>query len=96
MIVTRKAAERMVRQNTPIHTTPDDWGYYLKGGSIDRLLCVYPYCIDTADFKSTMKTSRFNFLSDIVDKYRIPIFSQLLKWKRKKEKRQKQQITIVD
>lgn len=96
MIVTRKAAEGMIRQNTPIHTTPDDWGYYLQGGAIDRLLCVYPYCIDTADFKSTMNTGRFDAISQVIDKYKIPPFYQMIRKKRNKVKRQKQQIRIVD
>lgn len=94
MIVTKEAAEKMLKNNTPIHTTPDCWGYFKEQGCIDRLLCVYPLEFDTADFKSTMQLGQLKTVSNFIDRYKIFPVYQILKMRRKLLKRKKQNIVI--
>lgn len=94
-IVTRQAAEKMLAINTPIHTTPDNWGYYKNNNCIERLICAYPHCIQTADLKSTMGIGKFLFLRELIDKYKIFPVYQLLKWKRKQIKKKSQEVIFV-
>jgi glycosyl transferase family 25 len=95
-IVTREAAKKMLEKNTPIHSTPDSWNFFYENNCIDRLFCAYPICVDTADLRSTMKTMRkYNQIADLISKYKIFPFYQLLKWKRRNQKRNKQVVEII-
>lgn len=94
MIVTKEAAQKMLVDNTPIHTTPDCWGYFKERGCIERLLCVYPLKFDTADFKSTMQLGQLKTVSNFIDQYKIFPVYQILKMRRKHLKRKKQNIVI--
>ena len=41
-VITRKAAERMLKQVLPIRATADDWRYFYQVGILDRVRCVLP------------------------------------------------------
>ena len=95
-IVTQRAAQKMIESNTPIHTTPDNWKYYYDNGSIERLLVAYPLVVQTADFKSTMRIGKFLAIRDLVERYKIFPFYQLLKLKRKQMKNETLKVEFID
>lgn len=41
-IITREAAERMVKFVIPVRKNPDDWYYWYREGVVDRIRCVVP------------------------------------------------------
>jgi GR25 family glycosyltransferase involved in LPS biosynthesis len=41
-IITREAAERMVKFVVPVRANPDDWWYFYREGVLDRVRCVVP------------------------------------------------------
>jgi glycosyl transferase, family 25 len=41
-IITREAAERMVKFVLPARANPDDWWYFYREGVLDRVQCVVP------------------------------------------------------
>lgn len=94
-IVTRKAAQKMIELNTPIHTTPDNWGYYKNNHGIDRLMCAYPHCIQTADLKSTMRTGSFLLFRELIDRYKLFPFYQFLKYRRNRLKKKSHKAVFV-
>lgn len=94
-IMTKKAAEKLLVFNTPIHTSPDNWFYFLKNECIDRIICAYPQIVDTADFRSTMQAGSFLFVRSLIDKYKIFPVYQILKYKRNRQKLKTHQATFV-
>ncbi len=85
-IVTKEAARKMLAANTPIHVSPDTWGFFYDSGCINRILCAYPHAVQTADFTSTMQIGKFLWTRRIIDKYKIFPFYQYLTYRRKKLK----------
>jgi hypothetical protein len=41
-VITREAAERMVKFGLPVRANPDDWWYFYREGVLDRVRCVMP------------------------------------------------------
>ncbi|MBK7666510.1 MAG: glycosyltransferase family 25 protein [Sphingobacteriaceae bacterium] len=93
VVVTRKAAENMLKYNTPIRMSPDSWKDFYEANCIGRLLCVHPMPINTADFGTTMGYVR----DSVVRKLMIsnPFTRFVLKMKRKFYRISKQKVEIV-
>lgn len=84
-IITRKAAEKMLALNIPIHTSPDNWKYFYDNNAVDRLMCAYPPVVSAANFKSTMHKGKYVLLRKLIDRYKIFPFYQYLNYKRNKK-----------
>lgn len=94
VVVTREAAQKMLNYNTPIKMTPDSWRDFYEAGCIDRLICVYPQPIDTADFGTTMGYVQNNFIRKTM--HSNPVTRFLLRLKRKFYKVSKKKVEIVN
>lgn len=93
VVVTKKAAEKMLAYNTPIKITPDSWRDFHEAGCIDRLICIYPMPVDTADFDTTMGYVKDNYFRRIM--HSSSLTRLLLKLKRKFYKMSKRDVEIV-
>lgn len=82
----REAAKGMLKANTPIALAADSWNdFYLKG-AFSGLRLLYPSPIVTRNFKSSIdyfkKGSLKGRLSEVVNKYKVPIVYQYVKKRR--------------
>lgn len=89
-IITREAAERLIKFALPIRANPDEWGYFYKEGVIDRLRCVAPLPVrKSAKLSSTQGSYalgnglRFRLLWPLV-KLELPVLHQLLVYRRQR------------
>ncbi len=98
-IISREASEKLADFALPVKTTADNWGFYIQHKVINKLKCVYPMPVDTADFKSTIgylsDASFLGRLSSWVDKYKIFPVHQLLKFRRRKALKRRKCIELV-
>ncbi len=93
IIVTRKAAEKMLKYNTPIRMAPDSWRDFYEANCIDRLICVYPMPVNTADFGTTMGYVKNKRARQFLNSN--PITRFILKVRRKFHKKTKQKVEII-
>jgi glycosyl transferase family 25 len=94
VVVTRKAAEKMLAFNTPIKIPPDSWNPFREAGCIDRIICLYPPPVITAEFETTMEYVKDGALKKLMNSN--PFTRFILKMKRKLYRISKQRIEIVD
>ena len=104
VILTKGAAEGIIRVNTPIVAIADSWDYFYTQGGIKQVRCIYPTPVHPADFKSTIEYTsltfkKSNFIPKIlsfIDKHKIFPVYQMLKYKRKKRRIKRESIAFVD
>jgi glycosyl transferase family 25 len=81
-IVTKKAAKQLVDGLLPLHTSADTWNVFVYSGMIDRLRMVYPMPASISGEKSTIsidtQTSLRARLTEIIDKYRVPLLNAII------------------
>jgi len=94
VIVTLRAAEKMLKHNTPIRMTPDSWKEFYDNKCIDRLICMHPQPVKTADFGTTMGYVKDSMMRKVL--YSNPLTRFMLKLKRKIYKLTKQKVIVVD
>jgi glycosyl transferase family 25 len=91
------AAAYMMTENTlktflsvyyPIRTGSDSWLDYKKYGAFSKIRCVYPRVAHPNYFKSTIDyldtKSLKSKISAFIEKYKVPIAYQIVRYKRKK------------
>lgn len=93
VVVTRKAAEDMLKYNTPIKMSPDSWRDFYEAKCITRLICINPMPINTADFGTTMGYVKDTVIRKFMNSN--PFSRFLLKLKRKLFRLSKQKVEIV-
>lgn len=94
MVVTLEAAKKMLEYNTPVKMPPDSWRDFYEAGCINRLICIYPQPVDTADFGTTMGYVKDGPAKKIAHSNSLTRF--LLKLKRKFHKRSKKKVEVVN
>jgi len=86
-VVHKEAAMNMVRVIMPLKTCSDDWGTHYKNRGFTSFRCLYPSPVKPNNFKSSIDyinpKSKIGKLAYMVDKYKIPVFYQLLAYRRK-------------
>jgi glycosyl transferase family 25 len=85
-VIGRIAAQRMVDNIKPIKVTADSWYHYYGLGCFDSFRVHYPAITKTKNFKSSIdyleKGSIKAHISNYVNKYKIPVIYQVLKFLR--------------
>ncbi|MCX7765066.1 MAG: hypothetical protein N2253_09290 [Bacteroidia bacterium] len=83
--VGREAARELLRTNTPLSLSPDDWLRHHKRGAFKRLLVLYPISADFVGFQSTITPYAQNPLNrsivQMARKTKLPIFYNYLIWR---------------
>jgi glycosyl transferase, family 25 len=99
--ITNGAAKSMLKKLLPIHTGPDQWNYFCESGALKNLQILYPAPADIKPFQSTIGSvnqannkSVLAFCVNIVNKYKIPLFYQLLIRRRNKLLESKREINF--
>ena len=85
-VIGKQAAKSIGESIIPVSAAADSWGYYYQKNCIHNLYVYYPMTVETKDFKSSIEYSPGTLqakLSNIIDKYKIPILYQILRYKRK-------------
>lgn len=76
----RKAAEGLLRVNTPIRSTADSWWEFHSKGAFAKLRVVYPALVSAMNFKSSIDYMRHGSMKAIVagwvDRFRPPLLHQ--------------------
>jgi glycosyl transferase, family 25 len=86
-VIHKSIASSFLEKNPKISVGSDSWSDFLSMGIYEKIFCVYPFAVRPGFFESTIGYT--NMLSPIykikhtVEKYRIPIFYQFLKRRRK-------------
>lgn len=98
-LISLHAAEKMAKNILPIQVSADSWGWYFNRGVIKDLRCVYPRIVETAPFKSSIDyftSSSLGKVFKIIDKFRIPLFYQFLKRRRRINFKKRQLVELTD
>ena len=86
-IIGRQAATNLSNNIIPIKVAADSWGYYYDNGNFNSFRVQFPMSVKTMNFKSSIdyldKNSWKAKISSLVDKYKVPLFYQILAFKRK-------------
>jgi glycosyl transferase, family 25 len=56
-IISREAAERIIRANDPVRVTADDWSFFQSKGAVSAMRILYPNPVKIMPFESTIATS---------------------------------------
>jgi glycosyl transferase, family 25 len=88
-LITREACVRMVKAVPPVRTVADNWAFFHREGSIDRLRCVVPMSVvQSPDLRTTMSYYRPDSLyanvREAVARTRVPILRQALAFRRRR------------
>ena len=59
-IVTREAAERIIRVNYPVVVTADDWSFFQYRGAVSAVRILHPCPVKILPFESTIASSKWN------------------------------------
>lgn len=94
VVVTRKAAADMLKYNTPIRMSPDSWKDFYEAKCIQRIICIHPMPINTADFGTTMGYVKDTIIRKLMNSN--PFSRFLLRLKRKFYRLSKQKVEIVN
>ncbi len=98
-LLTPKTVISMLNFQTPVKATSDSWGIYLKNHAIQNIRCTYPMLAEAADLKSTIdyvdKKSFGGKLTQIIDRYKLFPFYQILKQRRMLARKKKLNFEIV-
>jgi glycosyl transferase family 25 len=99
-ILSREACQKLIDFQTPMKATSDSWKVFMDNGAIQQIRCTYPFLAKAADFKSTIdyidNNSWKGKVLNWIDKYKIPIIYQYLKYRRRKLREVMLNIELVD
>lgn len=96
-IVTKDAAKTLSEYVMPIKNGTDNWAKFLEDGGFNSLRFVYPRPIDVAGFKSNAtpgKNKLWNFVTSIIDKYKIPFLFSYFRTARLKSVESRSKIVV--
>lgn len=87
-IIGKDAASKLISKILPIRVAADCWGHFYEWECFESFMVHYPSAVKTMNFKSSIdyhdkRPFLAKFLSAI-DKYKIPIAYQLIKYRRKR------------
>jgi glycosyl transferase, family 25 len=101
-VITREAAERMVRHVQPVQVSIDDWWFFYRAGAFDRLRCVVPLPVhknprftSTIGYRSLGNGVTARLVGPLVS-HKIPILHQALRYRRRRILRQWSRSELVD
>lgn len=99
-IIGREAARAMVEDNVPISLASDSWGEFNVRGFIGEVRCVYPMPVDHLGIKSVISATVQNkaraWVTNMIDKYELPVFYRALQRKRQESVRKRFQFSLTD
>jgi glycosyl transferase, family 25 len=100
-VITREACERMSKTVLPVRSDADDWAHWYDEGALDRVRCVFPYVVEKEpSFESTIDyrppTGLKAKVLKAIKRYKIPLASQLVSYRRKSIWRKLFRIELVD
>jgi glycosyl transferase, family 25 len=99
-MIGRKAAEGILRVNTPIESTSDSWHIFHDKGAYDHFRVLYPMAFDSKNFKSSIDYIKQSSLKakvrDFVEKFKVPIVYQLLISMRNSRKNNMRNYSLTD
>ena len=99
-VITRGAAETMLRAVSPVSTQADDWETFQKLGGFESIRFVYPTPVMVRGDKSTIatdyQTTVRKWLTSVFDDYRLPPFHQILRAARLRSIASRSRVVIVD
>lgn len=94
-MITLAAAKRLVNGILPIRVSADSWGYFYEHGLLNSMRCVFPRLIDAEPFKSSIDYFHSpwkRILSRWIDSVKLPGVYQMLRSRREKNLRKRQQV----
>jgi glycosyl transferase family 25 len=88
-LITREACERMARTVLPVRVQLDDWGYFRKEGTLDRVRCVVPMAVtNNMTLRTTIDYYRPGSLQarirEAVASRKVPLLHQALALRRRR------------
>ena len=98
-LITKQAAKRLADLILPVRVAADTWHYFIDEGALENLRCYYPLIVHDANFKSSIGYSKSGLrdrLTSAIDKYRVPILSNVLREGRKKLRESRLRFELVD
>ncbi len=99
-IISQETCKALLAYQTPLKATSDSWKVYLENNVLKQIRCTYPQLAQAADFKSTIDyidhTSLKGRILNWIDKYKIPIIYQYLKYRRRRIRRVMLHIELTD
>jgi glycosyl transferase, family 25 len=100
-VITREACERMSKRVLPVRAHSDDWAHWYNEGALDRVRCVFPYAVEkNPSFESTIDylapASPKARVLKAIKRYRLPLASQLISYRRRSIWRKFLQIELVE
>jgi glycosyl transferase family 25 len=88
-MIGRQAAEGLLKANTPIAVAADSWRHFYSKNAFESLRVLFPSPISTKNFKSSIDylnpKSIKGILSEIINKYKVPLAYQYLNFRRNSE-----------
>jgi glycosyl transferase family 25 len=101
-VITREACKRMNESLPPVRANADDWRFFYKEGILDRVRCVLPLTVvknpkfeSTIGFYSLGNGFKARLVEPVV-RHRIPLFHQVILYRRQRILRQWDRSEIVD
>jgi glycosyl transferase, family 25 len=93
-MIGREAARQMSNHVIPVRVAADSWHYYFNKECFYSFRVFYPTTIQVKNFKSSInyldENSILSSISELVDKYKLPVIYQILRYRRKKYLRKTQ------
>jgi glycosyl transferase family 25 len=96
-ILTRQGYRSLAQNILPISTAADVWNTFLEKNFISGIACIYPYPVDTMDFKSDIdyvSSSWKKKVSVFIDKKKIFPLYNILKIIRRRNREKMKMVTI--
>jgi glycosyl transferase family 25 len=101
-LITREACKRMVETVLPVRASPDDWWFFYREGSLDRVRCVVPLpVLKSPQFESTI--GRYGLgnglrarLLEPLTRHRVPLLQQVISLRRRRIHHQWTRSELVD
>ena len=85
-LIGKDSAKKLSQIIIPVSVAADSWGHFYECNCFANVYLHYPLVLQTKDFKSSIEYFNGGFkskLSNFIDTYKIPIFYQLLRYKRR-------------
>jgi glycosyl transferase family 25 len=101
-VITREACERMNESVLPLRANADDWQFFYKEGTLDRIRCVLPLAVaKNPKFESTIGLYSLGNgvkarLVEPFVRHKIPLVHQVILYRRQRILRQWGRSEIVD
>jgi len=96
-VITKKAAESLLKIILPIRVGPDSWGYFYDNNGFESFRCVYPVPLRFNGAKSDIHVQKGRGrVTRFIDEKRIPVLFQLLRGIRNVSVKSRSAVRFVD